>query len=171
MSAINDSASSSVQKRHVPFSWRIGVVVLYALILLSALLAAHWCGERTRILDGATAGYSLRGTYQNPKVPDGSCFSAAFMNDGVATDEGEWQLVFYDAEAQRQWVSEGTYQATIDPNVYTLLDEEGQEVGSAHLAYATQEGTTGRIYITYGGETYSLPKISSQPAIYADFSW
>lgn len=145
------------------------LLVVFVFGVGGCLLASFWCGEYARIQRYAVEGYPLRGTYQNVNAGDNECFSAAFIPDEDKDETGTWQLTFVNRTANRQWTLEGTYRQAADPNIYELLDTDGERVAMAHLAYATRDGHNGELFVSYESETFVLPKISADPAYYTDF--
>ncbi len=150
-------------------AWVAVLLVVFAFGVGGCLLASFWYGEQARIQQYAVDGYPLQGTYQNVNAGDDECFSAAFISDEGADDAGTWQLTFVNRTANRQWTLEGIYHQTADPNIYELLDTDGERVAMAHLAYATRDGHDGELFVSYERETFVLPKISADPAYYTDF--
>lgn len=145
------------------------LLVVFAFGVCGCLLATFWYGEQARIRQYAVDGYPLQGTYQNVNAGDDECFSAAFISDEGTDDAGTWQLRFVNRTANRQRTLEGIYRQTADPNIYELLDTDGERVAMAHLAYATRDGHDGELFVSYESETFVLPKISADPAYYTDF--
>ena len=83
-------------------------------------------------------GFELRGTYQLP--------SGASITFQVFDAERSWE-----AQNGPDAVVKGTIKETVDPNIYLLEDERGEEVGWVHLAYANNEGE-GVLYVRYGSD-------------------
>jgi hypothetical protein len=111
-------------------------VALYAgigaavLALIAVVFLAY--GASTQLNDlhrGAEEGYELRGTY-------------------FAGEDRMAYLTFQERDGEKQWqhrdargtaITDGLYEETGDPNLYTLLDADGNETGWAHLAYVNAQ--------------------------------
>lgn len=134
-------------------------------LLVAFFLLAGSAREAALFRQGARDGFPLAGHYQaEPQLsPDNvvvsSGESAAFLEDEDAPGTGRWQLV-----KSYEDMRGGTYRATGDPNIYLLLDENGREIGRAHLAFALPDGSDGLIFLELGDETASLAKVNSVPA-------
>ena len=117
---------------------RIGIGAAGVLLLVAVFAGVSMVGERNHLRHGMEEGFELRGTYQ---LPSGA--SITFQ--------------VFDAERSREAqngpdaVVKGTIKETVDPNIYLLEDERGEEVGWVHLAYANNEGE-GVLYVRYGSD-------------------
>ncbi|MCI8366062.1 MAG: helix-turn-helix transcriptional regulator [Eggerthellaceae bacterium] len=136
--------------------------------------------------DGAENGYSLNGTYfyaESP-APDVSIQGASisFAESKSEQCDGFWQLSghwmgdpveFHEVSEQpdlyQEWVTDdnppqspvvnGGFTRTGDPNVVILKDEEGNEVGWAHLAWTMGNNQEkGLVFVEYQGKSLCLPK-------------
>lgn len=117
---------------------RIGAGAVGMVLLVGIFAGAGVVGERNHLRQGIEEGFELRGTYQLP--------SGASITFQVFDDERSWE-----AQSGPDAVVKGTIEETVDPNIYLLEDERGEEVGWVHLAYANGEGE-GILYVRYGSD-------------------
>ena len=117
---------------------RIGIGAAGVLLLVAVFAGVSMVGERNHLRHGMEEGFELRGTYQLP--------SGASITFQVFDAERSWE-----AQTGPDAVVKGTIKETVDPNIYLLEDERGEEVGWVHLAYANNEGE-GVLYVRYGSD-------------------
>ena len=117
---------------------RIGIGAAGVLLLVAVFAGVSMVGERNHLRHGMEEGFELRGTYQLP--------SGASITFQVFDAERSWE-----AQNGPDAVVKGTIKETVDPNIYLLEDERGEEVGWVHLAYANNEGE-GVLYVRYGSD-------------------
>lgn len=117
---------------------RIGIGAAGVLLLVAVFAGVSMVGERNHLRHGMEEGFELRGTYQLP--------SGASITFQVFDAERSWE-----AQNGPDAVVKGTIKETVDPNIYLLEDERGEEVSWVHLAYANNEGE-GVLYVRYGSD-------------------
>ena len=117
---------------------RIGIGAAGVLLHVAVFAGVSIVGERNHLRHGMEEGFELRGTYQLP--------SGASITFQVFDAERSWE-----AQNGPDAVVKGTIKETVDPNIYLLEDERGEEVGWVHLAYANNEGE-GVLYVRYGSD-------------------
>lgn len=117
---------------------RIGIGAAGVLLLVAVFAGVSMVGERNHLRQGIEEGFELRGTYQLP--------SGASITFQVFDAERSWE-----AQNGSYAVVKGTIKETVDPNIYLLEDERGEEVGWVHLVYANNEGE-GILYVRYGSD-------------------
>lgn len=117
---------------------RIGAGAVGMVLLVGIFAGAGVVGERNHLRQGIEEGFELRGTYQLP--------GGASITFQVFDDERSWE-----AQSGPDAVVKGMIEETVDPNIYLLEDERGEEVGWVHLAYANGEGE-GVLYVRYGSD-------------------
>ena len=117
---------------------RIGIGAAGVLLLVAVFAGVSMVGERNHLRHGMEEGFELRGTYQLP--------SGASITFQMFDAERSWE-----AQHGPDAVVKGTIKETVDPNIYLLEDERGEEVGWVHLAYANNEGE-GVLYVRYGSD-------------------
>ena len=95
---------------------RIGIGAAGVLLLVAVFAGVSMVGERNHLRHGMEEGFELRGTYQLP--------SGASITFQVFDAERSWE-----AQNGPDAVVKGTIKETVDPNIYLLEDERGEEVG------------------------------------------
>ena len=117
---------------------RIGIGAAGVLLLVAVFAGVSMVGERNHLRHGMEEGFELRGTYQLP--------SGASITFQVFDAERSWE-----AQNGPDAVVKGTIKETVDPNIYLLEDERGEEVGWVHLDLAINDGE-GVLYVRYGSD-------------------
>lgn len=141
---------------------RILFALLAAIGISAILFAAYWFGIANNYERNSMEGFPLNGMYVSAHA---SRPSAAFLESDNDDLSGVYQVINKD-----DLVLEGTYAQTFDPNVYTLFDQEGNTVGSAHLAFASREGTNGLLFLQLNDSEVVLRKTNRAPAFLKDRS-
>ncbi|MFR3091147.1 MAG: PLP-dependent transferase [Eggerthella lenta] len=112
----------------------------------------HWRGGGA-VAQAVFAGVSMVGS----GTTCATAWKRASSCEDVPASSGA-SITFQVFDAERSWeaqngdaVVKGTIKETVDPNIYLLEDERGEEVGWVHLAYANNEGE-GVLYVRYGSD-------------------
>lgn len=150
-----------------------------ALILIFALLWVSAINRFDTLMAGLDQGFSIQGTYEPEHRSDGSpaydnptingqvLSRATFELNDNSTTEGTWRFeVTGGGNSQESYAVTGRFERTADPNVYTLFDNEGDEVGMAHLAYeerghklgGAENNRSGTLYCCYQQQWFRLEK-------------
>lgn len=88
--------------------------------------------------------------------------------DGEKGDGSAVVGVWQNSEKREPQVVNGGFVRTNDPNVIILQDEDGVEVGWAHVAYsAGRLGQEGYVYAEYRGVPIQAPKLTEEVAHYS----
>ncbi|MDB1806428.1 hypothetical protein ABG957_00130 [Eggerthella lenta] len=133
---------------------RVGIGVAGALLLVGIFAVANAVGDSNAMRRGIDEGFELRGTYQGDPGRDGIGTIAFQTLDG----EPSWEA----SKAPGAHVK-GAFKETVDPNIYVLEDESGNEVGWVHLAYSDAQGA-GALYVRYGaGDLVEMRKVDRVP--------
>lgn len=133
------------------------------LIIETGIFCLSMYRENVMLEHGSSVGYEVVGSYGNPTVDDGgtpSVASISLVDDTSSEGMGSFQ-VSGSFEDGSTYVN-GSYRQTFDPNVYELLDDAGNVVGHAHLAYSRPDGS-GLLYLSFNGEHVTLNKFSKTP--------
>ena len=118
---------------------RVGIGVAGALLLVGIFAVANAVGDSNAMRRGIDEGFELRGAYQGDPG-----------RDGIGT------IAFQTLDGEPSWEA-------VDPNVYVLEDESGNEVGWVHLAYSDAQGA-GALYVRYGaGDLVEMRKVDRVP--------
>ncbi|WP_165172949.1 hypothetical protein [Adlercreutzia sp. ZJ242] len=132
----------------------LGLLAVVALSVFSIGVAA----ELEDMRQGAVEGFELRGTYLEPGQNSGRFLSFAEGQE----DQGELSWQAQDESGAR---ASGRVERTPDPNLYVLIDSDGNEVGWAHLAYSNGKAE-GTLFVKYGmRDIAELSKYSRTPMI------
>ncbi|WP_172134973.1 hypothetical protein [Adlercreutzia sp. ZJ473] len=105
----------------------LGLLAVVALSVFSIGAAA----ELEDMRQGAAEGFELRGTYLEPGQNSGRFLSFAEGQE----DQGELSWQAQDESGAR---ASGRVERTPDPNLYVLIDSDGNEVGWTYLANASR---------------------------------
>lgn len=141
-------------------------VLIFAAICIAILVAAAiWAMNEpmNRFMQGVEHGFDLEGTYTRQANTE----SPVYASFGIVEDgNGLWQL----ADFNREEPINGRFDRTGDPNLYTLMDKQGEPVGWASLAYTGSDWgqVKGVIYVQYGEECYQLEKMEREVIHYAN---
>lgn len=120
-------------------------VVLIAISLMSIR-------EANVLKRGITEGFHLDGVYRDKKT---NLTSLAFH----AEDGHRWQLV--DGNGRQ---TNGSFNTTSDPNIFTLIDQSGNDCGFVHVSFSSPDGNSGALYLSDGTSMIEFDKASSKPA-------
>lgn len=120
-------------------------VVLIALSLISIR-------EANVLKRGIAEGFHLDGVYRDQKT---ELTSLAFH----AEDGHRWQII--DGNGRQD---NGSFNATSDPNIFTLIDQSGNDYGFVHLSCSSPDGNSGTLYLSAGASMVAFDKVSNKPA-------
>lgn len=133
--------------RHVRF-----VIIVFAAVSLFATLGSIMAIREANVLSkGISEGFRIDGTYRDH---DTGLASLSFLGD----DEMRWQFV--DSAGS---VVEGTFAATDDPNLFELSTQSGNAYGLVHLAYVSDDGNNGTLYLKTEAGVIEFDKMERVP--------
>lgn len=133
--------------------------VLLLVLVLSPFGAAKELDNMNR---GFAEGFDAHGTYALADQLPGQNNHLSLQVGNAGDHTGIWQLGF---ELDDRETRGGYFEASGDPNIYRLFDEDGTEAGWVHLAYANAKGE-GIAYLDYGSNVLSLEKVDTVPTFF-----
>ena len=136
-------------------SWilRISLALLGLFAILGVIFLLGAAQEINFLRKGPISGFNLDGVYKN-QIDNRN--SLSFHTES----NKRWQMV--DAEGN---ITDGTFRATEDPNIFFLTDAGGNEYGIAHLAYVSSKEDQGRLYLRKSSDRRFIvfDKVSKHP--------
>lgn len=137
---------------------RISLALLGLFAVLGVIFLLGTAQEVNFLRKGSISGFNLDGLYKNQKNNQNSLSFHAESNK-------RWQMV--DAEGN---ITDGTFRATEDPNIFFLTDAGGNEYGIVHLAYVSSKEDQGRLYLRNSSDKAFIvfDKVSKHPAFTSD---
>lgn len=100
----------------------------------------------------ASEGFAIDGYYRDDKT---SLEILAFLEE----DGCRWQLVNKDGSSD-----DGQFKRTDDPNILILKKENGEELGTVHVAYVSRRRNQGQIYLIRNTKVTRFYLVSTDPA-------
>ena len=134
---------------------RISLALLGLLAIVGIIFSFGAVQELTFLKEGSVNGFKIDDSYSDHKSGLGD---PSFHTEDTSS---RWQLV-----DTKQNITNGTFEATEDPNIFLLKDTEGNEYGVAHLAYASGKGDQGCLYLKNKSGTALFDKVSKHSKCY-----
>lgn len=128
----------------------LAVVCLAVLLGATGLFAIS--RETSYMQECASEGFAIDGYYRDDKT---SLETLAFLEE----DNHRWQLVDKDGSCV-----DGQFKRTDDPNILILKKENGEEIGTVHVAYISRRREQGQIYLIRNTEVTRFYLVSTDPA-------
>ncbi|NBJ67424.1 helix-turn-helix transcriptional regulator [Adlercreutzia caecimuris] len=149
------------------YRWSVAALAVACAVVLAASVVYALANEAGKFASGFEHGFKLEGTWASERSDQRS----TYLSFGFADDEGGvWQLA---RPGEGTPPVNGYFRKTGDPNVYVLLNEEGQEVGWAHVAFTSSFGGNidGLAYVQYQDTCYQVRRMDDFVDHYAqDYS-
>ena len=128
----------------------LAVVCLAVLLGATGLFAIS--RETSYMQECASEGFAIDGYYRDDKT---SLETLAFLEE----DNHRWQLVDKDGSCvDRQ------FKRTDDPNILILKKENGEELGTVHVAYISRRREQGQLYLFRDSKVTRFYLVSTDPA-------
>lgn len=108
--------------------------------------------ETSYMQECASEGFAIDGYYRDDKT---SLETLAFLEE----DNHRWQLVDKDGSCV-----DGQFKRTDDPNILILKKENGEELGTVHVAYISRRRNQGQIYLIRNTKVTRFYLVSTDPA-------
>lgn len=128
----------------------LAVVCLAVLLGATGLFAIS--RETSYMQECASEGFAIDGYYRDDKT---SREILAFLEE----DGCRWQLVDKDGSCV-----DGQFKRTDDPNILILKKENGEELGTVHVAYISRRRNQGQIYLIRNTKVTRFYLVSTDPA-------
>lgn len=135
---------------------KISVAVLGVLVLVGTIFLWGASREVNFLKEGSVSGFNLTGVYRDHK----SGLSTLSFH---AENNNRWQVVETEGT-----IINGTFKTTDDPNMFSLIDKDGNEYGVVRLAYVSSKEDDGRLYLTNKSGTILFDKITNLPGFVVD---
>lgn len=149
------------------YRWSVVALAVACAVVLATGIVYALANEAGKFASGFEHGFKLEGTWISERPDQRS----TYLSFGFADDEGGvWQLARLDEGTPPV---NGYFRKTGDPNVYVLQNEEGQEVGWAHVAFTSSFGGNidGLAYVQYQDTCYQVRRMDDFVNHYAqDYS-
>lgn len=149
------------------YRWSVAALAVACAVVLAVSVVYALANEAGKFASGFEHGFKLEGTWISEQPNQWS----TYLSFGFADDEGGvWQLAHPDGGTPPV---NGYFEKTGDPNVYVLQNEEGQEVGWAHVAFTSSFGGNidGLAYVQYQDTCYQVKRMDDFVNHYAqDYS-
>lgn len=132
------------------------VSITLAVVCLAVLLGAAGQfainRETSYMQECVSEGFAIDGYYRDDKT---SRETLAFHEE----DNCRWQLVDQDGIC-----TDGQFKRTDDPNILILKKENGEEFGTAHVAYISRRRDQGWLYLFRDSKVTRFYLVSTKPA-------
>ncbi len=128
----------------------LAVVCLAVLLGATGLFAIS--RETSYMQECASEGFAIDGYYRDDKT---SLETLAFLEE----DSHRWQLVDKDGSCV-----DGQFKRTDDPNILILKKENGEELGTVHVAYISRRREQGQLYLFRDSKVTRFYLVSTDPA-------
>lgn len=128
----------------------LAVVCLAVLLGVTGLFAIS--RETSYMRECASEGFAIDGYYRDDKT---SLETLAFLEE----DNHRWQLVDKDGSCV-----DGQFKRTDDPNILVLKKENGEELGTVHVAYISRRREQGQLYLFRDSKVTRFYLVSTDPA-------
>lgn len=128
----------------------LAVVCLAVLLGATGLFAIS--RETSYMQECTSEGFAIDGYYRDDKT---SLETLAFLEE----DNHRWQLVDKDGSCV-----DGQFKRTDDPNILILKKENGEELGTVHVAYISRRRNQGQIYLIRNTKVTRFYLVSTDPA-------
>ena len=130
----------------------ITLAVACLAVLLDATGLFAISRETSYMQECAFEGFAIDGYYRDDKT---SLETLAFLEE----DNHRWQLVDKDGSCV-----DGQFKRTDDPNILILKKENGEELGTVHVAYISRRRNQGQIYLIRNTKVTRFYLVSTDPA-------
>ena len=135
---------------------RRAISITLAVVCLTVLLGATGLfaisRETSYMQECASEGFAIDGYYRDDKT---SLETLAFLEE----DNHRWQLVDKDGSCV-----DGQFKRTDDPNILILKKENGEELGTVHVAYISRRREQGQLYLFRDSKVTRFYLVSTDPA-------
>ncbi len=132
------------------------ISITLAVVCLAVLLGAAGQfainRETSYMQECVSEGFAIDGYYRDDKT---SLETLAFLEE----DNHRWQLVDKDGSCV-----DGQFKRTDDPNILILKKENGEELGTVHVAYISRRRNQGQIYLIRNTKVTRFYLVSTDPA-------
>lgn len=130
----------------------ITLAVFCLAVLLGATGLFAISRETSYMQECASEGFAIDGYYRDDKT---SLETLAFLEE----DNHRWQLVDKDGSCV-----DGQFKRTDDPNILILKKENGEELGTVHVAYISRRREQGQLYLFRDSKVTRFYLVSTDPA-------
>ena len=132
------------------------VSITLAVVCLAVLLGAAGQfainRETSYMQECVSEGFAIDGYYRDDKT---SREALAFLEE----DNCRWQLVDQDGIC-----TDGQFKRTDDPNILILKKENGEKIGTVHVAYISRRRDQGWLYLFRDTKVTRFNLVSTYPA-------
>lgn len=135
----------------------ITLAVVCLAVLLGAIGLLAISRETSYMQECASEGFAIDGFYRDDKA---GLETLAFHEE----DGCRWQLVNKDGSSV-----DGQFERTDDPNILILKKENGEEIGTVHVAYMSRRREQGQLYLSRDSKVTRFYLVSTKPAFTVEF--
>lgn len=132
------------------------ISITLAVVCLAVLLGAAGQfainRETSYMQECVSEGFTIDGYYRDDKT---SRETLAFLEE----DNCRWQLVDQDGTC-----TDGQFKRTDDPNILILKKENGEKIGTVHVAYTSRRRDQGWLYLLRDTKVTRFYLVSTGPA-------
>ena len=132
------------------------ISITLAVVCLAVLLGAAGQfainRETSYMQECVSEGFTIDGYYRDDKT---SRETLAFLEE----DNCRWQLVDQDGTC-----TDGQFKRTDDPNILILKKENGEKIGTVHVAYISRRRDQGWLYLLRDNKVTRFYLMSTGPA-------
>lgn len=128
----------------------LAVVCLAVLLGVAGQFAIN--RETSYMQECVSEGFAIDGYYRDDKT---SLETLAFLEE----DNCRWQLVDQDGTC-----TDGQFKRTDDPNILILKKENGEKIGTVHVAYISRRRDQGWLYLLRDTKVTRFYLVSADPA-------
>lgn len=132
------------------------ISITLAVVCLAVLLGAAGQfainRETSYMQECVSEGFTIDGYYRDDKT---SRETLAFLEE----DNCRWQLVDQDGTC-----TDGQFKRTDDPNILILKKENGEKIGTVHVAYISRRRDQGWLYLLRDTKVTRFYLVSTGPA-------
>lgn len=130
----------------------ITLAVVCLAVLLGAIGQFAISRETSYMQECASEGFAIDGYYRDDET---SLETLAFLEE----DSHRWQLVDKDGSCV-----DGQFKRTDDPNILVLKKENGEKIGTVHVAYISRRRDQGLLYLFRDTRVTRFYLVSTGPA-------
>lgn len=132
------------------------ISITLAVVCLAVLLGAAGQfainRETSYMQECVSEGFTIDGYYRDDKTRRETL---AFLEE----DNCRWQLVDQDGTC-----TDGQFKRTDDPNILILKKENGEKIGTVHVAYISRRRDQGWLYLLRDTKVTRFYLVSAEPA-------